>query len=208
MTFQIEKAMKKLIKSKATGIHKISNKILKDSCQVITPFLTDIFNFSITSNISPDDLKVDKVSSVHKSGDKDDLNNYRPIIDIPTITRVFERLLYDQMCTYLAENELLGDQQFGFRSIHSTALALGMSVNKWLINVDNGKLNSVVFLDVKKAFYTVNHKILLQKLSRHGIKDNSLKLIESDLQGRIQAAVLMAMCPPWSTSCVEYPTDP
>ena len=60
MTFQVEKAMKKLIKSKATGIHNIPNKILKDSCQVIALFLTDIINFSITSNIFPDDLKAGK----------------------------------------------------------------------------------------------------------------------------------------------------
>ena len=142
MTFQVEKALKKLIKSKATGIHNIPKKILKDSCQVIAPFLTDIFNFSITSDIFPDDLKVGKVSPVHKSGDRDDLTNYRPITILPTIARVFERLLYDQMYTYLAENKLLGNQQFGFRSIHSTALALGKSVNTWLMNVDNGKLNS------------------------------------------------------------------
>ena len=186
MTFQIEKAIKKLIKSKATGIHNIQNKILKDSCQVITPFLTDIFNFSITSSIFPDDLKVGKVSPVDKSGDRDYLNNYRPITVLPTIARVFERLLYDQMYTYLAENKLLGNQQFGFRSIHSTALALGKSVNKWLMNVDNDKLNSVVFLDIKKAFDTADHKILPQKLSCYGIKDNSQKLIESYLQGRIQ----------------------
>ena len=94
------------------------------------------------------------------------------------------------MCTYLAENKLLGNQQFGFRSIHSTALALGKSVNKWLMNVDNGKLNSVVFLDIKKAVDTVDHKILLQKLSCYGIKDNSQKLIESYLQGRIQCCIV------------------
>ena len=125
---------------------------------MIAPFLTDIINFCITSNIFPADLKVSKVSPAHKSGDRDDLNNYRPITVLPTIARVFERLLYDQMYTYLAENKLLGNQQLGFRSIHSTALALGKSVNKWLMNVDNGELNSVLFLDIKKAFDTVDHK--------------------------------------------------
>ena len=90
------------------------------------------------------------------------------------------------MHTYLAENKLLGNQQFGFRSIHSAALAPGKSVNKWLMNVDNGKLNSVIFLDIKKAFDTVDHKIVLQKLSYYGIKGNSQKLIDSYLQGRIQ----------------------
>ena len=83
-------------------------KILKDSYQGIALFLTDIFNFSITSNIFPDDLKVGKVSPVHKSGDRHDLNNYKPITVLPTIARVSERLLYDQMYTYvyLTENKL------------------------------------------------------------------------------------------------------
>ena len=179
--------MKTLIKSKATGIHNIPNKILKDSYQVIAPFLSEIFNCSISANVFPDDLKIGKVSPILKSSDSDNLNNYGPISVLPTIPRVFERLLYNQMYIYLTENKLLGQQQFGFRSqLHSTALALGKSTNQWLMNINNGKLNSVIFLDIKKAFGTVNHNILLLKLPCCGIKDNSLKLIESYLKDRIQ----------------------
>ena len=83
------------------------------------------------------------------------------------------------MYTYLTDNKLLGQQQFGFRSIHSTALALRKSINQWLMNVNSGELNSVVFLDIKKAFDTVDYGVLLQKLTYYEIKDNSLKLIES-----------------------------
>ena len=90
------------------------------------------------------------------------------------------------MYTYLTDNKLLEQQQFGFRSIHSTALAMGKSINQWLMNVNSGELNSVVFLDIKKAFDTVDHGVLLQNLVCHGIKDNSLKLIESYLEDRMQ----------------------
>ena len=90
------------------------------------------------------------------------------------------------MYTYLTDNKLLGQQQFGFRSTHSTALALGKSINQWLMNVNSGELNSVVFLGIKKAFDTVDHGVLLQKLAYYGIKDNSLKLIESYLKDRMQ----------------------
>ena len=157
--------MKILIKFKATGIHNIPNKILKDSYQAIAPFVSEIFNCSISTSVFHDDLKIGKVSAIHKSSDRDNLNNYRPISVLPTIARVFEQLLCNQMYIYLTENKLLVQQQFGFRSLHSTALALGKSTNQWLININNGKLNSVIFLDINKAFDTVDHKILLLKLS-------------------------------------------
>ena len=157
---------------------------MKDSYQIIAPFLPDIFNCSISTNTFPDDLKIGKVSPAHKSGDRDDLNNYRPISVLPTIAIVFERLLYNQIYTYFTENKLLGQHQFGFRSIHCTALALGRSTNQWLMNINNGNLNSVVFLDIKKAFDTVDHKILLQKLACYGINGSSL--IESYLKDRSQ----------------------
>ena len=186
-TSQVERVMKTLIQSKATGIHNIPNKILKDSYQVTAPFLSEMFNCSISNNVFPDDLKIGKISPIHKSSDRDNLNNYRPISVIPTIARVFERLLYDQVYIYLTENKLRGQQQFGFRlQLHSTALTLGKSTNQWLMNINNGKLNSVIFLNIKKAFDTVSHNILLLKLSCYGIKDNSLKLIESYMKDRIQ----------------------
>ena len=83
-------------------------------------------------------------------------------------------------------NKLLDDRQFGFRSLHSTALALGKSTDYWLMNIDNGKLNSAVFLDIRKAFNTVNHNILLQKLECYGIKGNELIFSQSYLENRVQ----------------------
>ena len=89
------------------------------------------------------------------------LNNYRPISVLPTIARIFERLLYNQLYDYLTANKLLGDEQYGFRSLHSTAMALGKMSNQWLMNMDSGNLSAVVFLDIRKAFGTVDHTILL-----------------------------------------------
>ena len=99
-TIQVERVMKALIKSKATGIHNIPNKILKDSYQVIAPFLSEIFNCAISTNVFPDDLKIGKVSPVHKSNDIDNLNNYRPISVLPTIARVFLRDYCTTRCTF------------------------------------------------------------------------------------------------------------
>ena len=85
------KVIKKLVNSKVTGIFGIPNRALKDCAEHIAPSLTDIFNFSLEIKVFPDDLKVGKVAPVYKSGDKDDLNNYRSISVLPTVARVFEK---------------------------------------------------------------------------------------------------------------------
>ena len=93
------KVIKKLVNSKATGIFGIPNRALKDCAEHIATSLTDIFNFSPETKVFPDDLKVDKVAPVYKSGDKDDLNNYRPISVLPTVARVFEKYSMDKSMT-------------------------------------------------------------------------------------------------------------
>ena len=91
---------------------------------------------------------------------------------MPTVSRVLEKLFFDQLSQYFTENGLLGNEQYGFRSLYSTTLALGKVTNSWLLNIDNGKMNSAVFLDIRKAFNTVDHKILLDKLKWYGMPEN------------------------------------
>ena len=150
--------------NKATGIDKISNKILKIAAPVIYKNLTDLFNLSITSGVFPSDWKIAKVSPLFKSGDLNNANNYRPISVLPTIARVFERLIFDQLYTYVNDNTFLYTYQSGFRPLHSTLTALLDITNEWCFNIDKGMVNGVLFLDLKKAFDTVDHAILLTKL--------------------------------------------
>ena len=123
---------------------------------------------------------------LYKSGDKDDLINYYPISVLPTVARVFEKILYGQVYEYFTSNKLLGNEQFGFRTLHSAALALIKSSSNWWLNMDKGKMNSVVFLDIWKAFDTVNHKILLDKLNHYGIRDEELSFFSSYLHRHTQ----------------------
>ena len=185
---QIENVIKRLINNKATGMNGISNKILKDNSTYLSPFSEELFNLSIKTNTFPDDFEIGNVAPVFKSGDKEDLNtcNYRPISVVPTIARIFEKLLYNQLYDYLTVNKILGDEQYGFRSLHSTAMALGKMSNQWSVNMDNGNLSAVVFLDIRTAFDTVDHTILLQKLNCYGIQGDPVKLLESYLTNRMQ----------------------
>ena len=89
-TEQVKQVIRKSVNHKATGVHDIPNRVLMDSEDIIAPFLTEIFNCSLLSKMFPDDLKTGKLAPVFKSGDHDNLNNYRPITVLPTIDRVFE----------------------------------------------------------------------------------------------------------------------
>ena len=103
-----------------------------------------------------------------------------------TVARVFEKILYGQVYDHFTSNKLLRNQQFGFRTLLSTALALSKCTSNWSLNMDRGDMNSVVFLDIRKAFDTVNHQILLDKLHCYGIGDGELLFFRSYLQNRTQ----------------------
>ena len=100
-----------------------------------------------------------------KQEDRDNLNNYRPISVISFVAKVFERIVYDQLHAYLEEHDIICKYQPGFRAIHETVTALLEATDTWAYDIDRGKINAVVFLNLKKAFGTVDHEILLSKLS-------------------------------------------
>ena len=184
--FQVHDLIMKSANGKATGMDLISNRLLKIGSPAISTHLTEIFNQCIEHSTFSDDLKVGKVVPIFKSGERDDPGNYRPISILSVFSRIFERLLYQQLYKYFDDNQMLADKQWGFRSLHSTIHVLHRSINNWLLNTDNGKANAVIFLDLKKAFDTVNHEILLEKLCLYGLHDNDLSLLKSYLSNRVQ----------------------
>ena len=134
---------------------------------------------------------VARVSPIYKSEDRKKCENYRPISILPIISKVFEREVFTQIYKYLNENSLLSKSQSGFRPKHGTVGAHIQMCDQWLSDMDKGEINGVVFLDIRKAFDSINHKILLRKLkNQFGIHDIELKWFESYLTNREQVCLV------------------
>ena len=146
MISDVFKKLQEVNVAKATSHDSIPNKILKIAAPVISKSLADLFNLSITTNTFPNDWKVAKVFPLFKSGERNDPNNFRPISVLPTIARVFERLVYEQMYTSFTENNLIQPRQSRFRSLHSTVTALLDMTNQWCHDIDRGMISGVIFL--------------------------------------------------------------
>jgi hypothetical protein len=128
---------------------KINAKLVKDAAEVICPTLTKIFNRSLQQGIFPGELKTAFVSPIYKNGDKSDCSNYRPISILSTIAKILEKTVYNQLISYINENNILSGNQFGFRKSHSTVTSLLNATNNWLLNIDKGLINGVLFLDLR-----------------------------------------------------------
>ena len=151
--------------------------------------LTYMINESLRTGICSSKLKIARVVPIFKSGDPSLLTNYRPISVISCFSKVFERIVYDYLFDFICTNNILYDYQFGFRPGHSTQQAIITLINKIIKSLDNGDIVISLFIDLKKAFDTVDHRIFLRKLYAYGIRGTMLKWIESYLSGRTQYVV-------------------
>ena len=176
--------------NKAIGLDKISARLLKDSASVLAPVLTSLFNRSLLSSTFPCIWKSGKVSALFKSGDRCDPNNYRPITILPTVSKILEKAVHSQVYNYLLETKFLTPRQFGFRPKLSTEVALVNFTDLVLQNMDKTLVTGAVFLDLSKAFDTVDHSILFRKLSKSGLSDIVVDWLRSYLSQRNQVTVI------------------
>ena len=156
--------------NKAHGLYSSPVRLLKLAKRIISVPLSTIFNQSICTGIFPFKLKCAKIIPIFKDEDDTLPENYRPISLLSIYNRIFEKLIYSRVTKFVKDCNILYDQQYGFRSKHSTHHAILDIVNTILQNMDNGKFSCGVFIDLKKAFDTVNHEILLAKLENYGIR--------------------------------------
>ena len=181
------KQLKCLKLKNATGIDGLPARLLKDSAVVIADRVTHLLNLSIKSGTVPSEWKQAKVVPLFKSGNKDDLDNYRPISILPILSKILEKAVFHQLHSYLSKNSLLSPYQSGFRASHSTQLAITFLIDKIRGRMDKGLLTGAMFIDLKKAFDTVPHDGLLNKLFRYGIQDQPFSWFESYLTNRTQS---------------------
>ena len=175
-----------LIKKKSCGHDGINNIVLKYIVLEIVQPLTHVFNLSISSGIVPDDMKLAKVIPVFKKGDEKETNNYRPISLLSCLSKILEKVIYSRTIDFLQHHNIFFDSQFGFREKHNTTHAILTLIDKIAQASDQHCHTLGVFLDFSKAFDTINHDILLYKLSYYGIRGKALEWFRSYLQNRKQ----------------------
>ena len=183
---QVLKHLKKLDANKATGLDKISARLLKAGAEPLSLPLTHIFNLSLTNGIVPAKWKISRVTPLFKDGSRSSVGNYRPISVIPVVMKVLERIVHDQFHDYLSYHNMFSAEQSGFRPRHSTQTTL-LEVSDYILkSIDDGHLVGAVFLDLKKALDTVCHPILIKKLQSFGVSGLGLDWFISYLSDRQQ----------------------
>jgi hypothetical protein len=178
--------LRKLKTSKAVGLDQMPSRLLKDSASVISKPLAAIMNLSISQGRIPCDWKIARVLPLFKGGTKCNMDNYRPISILPTVSKILERAIHTQLCQFLTANNILSSSQCGFRKGYSTEHAVIALTDHIRRGMDQGLITGSVFIDLQKAFDTVDHCLLIEKLQCYGVNGKELDWFVDYLQNRKQ----------------------
>ena len=172
--------------NKSPGPDKISMRIIKDCLPVILGPLTDIINNSFTTSAFPESWKITEIIPLLKEGDHEVAANNRPLSMLKVLSKICEKVALNQFSGFLNRTDRLSSQQSGNKNYNSTK-TLSILVNDFLLkSMDNKKLTALVLLDLSKAFDSVDHSILLKKLSNIGVSGEALNWFESYITNRKQ----------------------
>jgi hypothetical protein len=180
----VEKIINNMKPKTSCGFDGISMKIVKTAKDVLLEPLTMIINQMLNTVIFPEKLKIAKVNPIYKKEDKTLFTNYRPISLLPTISKIFERVIFNQLYTFFQKQKLFYSSQYGFRTEHSTEFAALEVVDILMERMDKNETPINIYLDLSKAFDTLDHNILTNKLHYYGIKGTALELFKNYLTKR------------------------
>ena len=180
---EVSNIISELENGKASDIPVI---LLKASNIVIAPVLSNLNNYYMRKGEFPNCFKKGKITPIFKKGDRELLVNYRPISTLPIFGKIFEKIIYSRLYNFFISRNILSDNQFGFRKGHSTNHALHHTINILKEAHSNKKHVLGIFIDLSKAFDTLDHGILLNKVEQCGIRGSAHDLIRSYLTGREQ----------------------
>ena len=161
---EIANIIKNLKHSSSTGPDGIPAPVIKAAAPFITTQLTDIINVSLKTGIFPTKLKYAKVSPIYKSGDHNSFSNYRPISVLNIFSKFFEKVINTRLVTFFNKHNIITDSQFGFRSGYSTYMPLVSLIDKITENLDRECPSIAIFIDFRKAFDTIDHRLLIKKI--------------------------------------------
>ena len=181
---EVEHEISRLNKNKTTSYDDIPAKVLCSSSDIVSPIISKIYDNIKTNCVFPDPLKMGNVTPVYKKGERTNMENYRPISNLPTASKIYEREMYRQIYTYI--DEYLSPYLSGFRKGYSTQHCLAVMIETWKKAVDRKEYAGGILTDLSKAFDCLNHDLLIAKLSAYGFDINSLKLIYSYISERKQ----------------------
>ena len=191
---EVYKIVNSFKNKKSYGHDEISNYLLKLIIPYIINPLVHICNMSLSSGIFPTNMKIAKVIPIFKKDDHTLMSNYRPVSILSSFSKILERVVHNRLSKFLTLNNLLNSSQYGFRKCHSTDLALIDLYDK-ISNSLAKKQNIIsVFMDLSKAFDTLDHSILTYKLEHYGIRGTALKWFKSYISGRQQFTCINSVC--------------
>jgi hypothetical protein len=188
---EIATLIDKLRPKHSHGFDNISPKLVKDMKYGILKPLVHIVNQSLSTGIVPNKMKLAKIVPIFKTGDTSLIKNYRPISLLPTFSKLLERLVYNRLYSYLMINKLISPCQYGFQKHKSTELAISELQDRIISAIAKKKVCVGIFLDLSKAFDTLNHSLLLNKLEHYGIRGLARAWFSSYLENREQFTCIL-----------------